>query len=36
MTFGEPIYVPRGATEAERAQLRAQLQRVLLAGTQGE
>jgi len=36
MTFGQPIHVPRGATEAERAQLRAQLQRVLLAGTQGE
>ena len=35
MTFGEPIHVPRGATEAERGQLRVQLQGVLLAGTQG-
>ncbi|MGO8926706.1 MAG: lysophospholipid acyltransferase family protein [Limisphaerales bacterium] len=36
MTFAEPIRVPRGATEAERAQLREQLRSVLLAGTQGE
>ncbi|MCX6924900.1 MAG: lysophospholipid acyltransferase family protein [Verrucomicrobia bacterium] len=35
MTFGEPIYVPRGATDAERGQLREQLQDVLLAGTRG-
>jgi len=35
MTFGEPIHVPRGATEAERAQLLEQLQGVLLAGTGG-
>jgi lysophospholipid acyltransferase (LPLAT)-like uncharacterized protein len=33
MTFGEPIRVPRGATDAERDQLREQLQAVLLAGT---
>ena len=36
MTFGEPIHVPRGATDAERAQLREQLQDVLLVGTRGE
>jgi lysophospholipid acyltransferase (LPLAT)-like uncharacterized protein len=36
MTFGEPIHVPRDATEARRAQLRERLQGVLLAGTQGE
>jgi lysophospholipid acyltransferase (LPLAT)-like uncharacterized protein len=33
MTFGEPIYVPRGATDMERSHLRAQLQEVLLTGT---
>jgi lysophospholipid acyltransferase (LPLAT)-like uncharacterized protein len=33
MTFGEPIRVPRDATEEERTQLREQLQTVLLAGT---
>ncbi len=33
MTFGEPIRVPRGASDAERAQLREQLLDVLLAGT---
>jgi lysophospholipid acyltransferase (LPLAT)-like uncharacterized protein len=32
MSFGEPIHVPRWATEAERAQLREHLQAVLLAG----
>jgi lysophospholipid acyltransferase (LPLAT)-like uncharacterized protein len=32
MTFGEPIRVPRGATDAERAQLRDQLQAALLVG----
>ena len=36
MAFGEPIRVPRGATEMERGQLRERLQAVLLAGTQGE
>jgi len=36
MTFGEPIHVPREATNAERDQLREQLQAVLRAGTQGE
>lgn len=36
MTFGEPIPVPREATDTERAQLREQLQRVLSQGTQGE
>ena len=36
MTFGEPIRVPREATEAERSQLREQLQAVLVAGTHGE
>jgi hypothetical protein len=36
MTFGEPIRVPRGASDAERAQLREQLLDVLLAGTGGE
>jgi lysophospholipid acyltransferase (LPLAT)-like uncharacterized protein len=36
MTFGEPIRVPRGATDVERAQLREQLSGVLLAGTRGE
>jgi lysophospholipid acyltransferase (LPLAT)-like uncharacterized protein len=36
MTFGDPIRVPRGATDAERNQLREQLQAVLRAGTQGE
>jgi lysophospholipid acyltransferase (LPLAT)-like uncharacterized protein len=35
MTFGEPIRVPRGATDAERAQLREHLEGVLLAGTRG-
>lgn len=35
MTFGEPIRVPRGATEAERGRLREHLQGVLLAGTGG-
>jgi len=33
MTFGEPIRVPREATEVERSQLREQLQAVLVAGT---
>ncbi len=33
MTFGEPIHVPRGMSEEERARLRAQLQEVLLVGT---
>ncbi len=33
MSFGEPIRVPRRASQAERAQLREQLQSVLLAGT---
>ncbi|HXI73216.1 MAG TPA: lysophospholipid acyltransferase family protein [Verrucomicrobiae bacterium] len=36
MTFGEPIRVPRGATDAERGQLREQLQAVLQAGTQAQ
>jgi len=36
MTFGEPIRVPREATDAERAQLGEQLRAVLLAGTLGE
>ena len=36
MTFGEPIRVPRQATDAERAQLGEQLRAVLLAGTLGE
>ena len=36
MTFGEPIRVPREVTEAERAQLREQLQAELLAGTREE
>jgi lysophospholipid acyltransferase (LPLAT)-like uncharacterized protein len=36
MTFGEPIRVPRDATDADRARLREQLQNALLAGTQGE
>ena len=36
MTFGDPIRVPREATEAERVQLREQLRDVLLAGTCGE
>ena len=36
MTFGNPIRVPRGATGAERDQLREQLQTVLRAGTRGE
>jgi lysophospholipid acyltransferase (LPLAT)-like uncharacterized protein len=36
MTFGEPIHIPREATDAERAQLRERLQAVLLAGTQRE
>ena len=36
MTFGEPIRVPRDATDADRVQLAAQLRDVLLAGTQGE
>lgn len=36
MTFGEPIRVPRGATDAERDQLREQLQVVLRAGAQCE
>jgi lysophospholipid acyltransferase (LPLAT)-like uncharacterized protein len=33
MTFGEPIRVPRDATDPERAQLGEQLRAVLLAGT---
>jgi lysophospholipid acyltransferase (LPLAT)-like uncharacterized protein len=36
MTFGEPIRVPREATDAERTQLGEQLRTVLLAGTLGE
>ena len=36
MTAGDPIRVPRNATEAERARLREQLQAALLAGTHGE
>jgi len=36
MTFGEPIRVPRGATDAERARLREHLQAVLVAGTRGD
>jgi hypothetical protein len=36
MTFGAPIHVPRGATDADRRQLRDQLRDVLLAGTRGE
>lgn len=36
MTFGEPLRVPRQATDAERAQLGEQLRTVLLAGTLGE
>jgi lysophospholipid acyltransferase (LPLAT)-like uncharacterized protein len=36
MTFGEPIRVPREATDAERARLREHLGQVLLAGTAGE
>jgi lysophospholipid acyltransferase (LPLAT)-like uncharacterized protein len=36
MTFGQPIHVPREATDAERAQLREQLQGVLFGGTQGD
>ncbi len=36
MTFGEPLHVPREATDTERAQLRTQLQDELLAGTHGE
>lgn len=35
MAFGEPIHVPRGATDEERARFREQLQGVLLAGTRG-
>lgn len=35
MTFGDPIRVPREATEAERGELREQLQSVLLEGTRG-
>lgn len=34
MTFGEPIRVPREASETERLQLRERLQAVLLAGAQ--
>jgi lysophospholipid acyltransferase (LPLAT)-like uncharacterized protein len=33
MTFGEPIHVPRAATDAERIGLRERLQNVLWAGT---
>jgi len=36
MTFGEPIRVPREATNEDRAQLGEHLQDVLLAGTRGE
>ena len=36
ITFGESIHVPHGATDAERAQVREQLQDVLLVGTRGE
>lgn len=36
MTFGDLIRVPRGASGEERAQLRDQLQAVLVAGTQGD
>ena len=36
MSFGEPIHVPREATDAERAQLREQLRGVLLVGMQGD
>jgi hypothetical protein len=36
MTFGEPIHVPRGATDAERVKLREQLRGVLMVGTRGE
>jgi lysophospholipid acyltransferase (LPLAT)-like uncharacterized protein len=36
MTFGQPIRVPRTATNADRLQLGRQLRDVLLAGTQGE
>jgi lysophospholipid acyltransferase (LPLAT)-like uncharacterized protein len=36
MTFGEPIRVPRRATDAEREQLREQLGAALLAGTRDE
>ena len=36
MTFGEPIFVPREATSAERGQLRERLWGALLAGTRGE
>jgi hypothetical protein len=36
MTFGDPIRVPRAATDADRVQLREQLGDVLLAGTRGE
>jgi len=33
MTFGEPIHVPRGADDAERARLREVLRSALVAGT---
>jgi hypothetical protein len=36
MTFGEPISVPREATDEQRARFREQLQGVLAAGTEGE
>jgi len=36
MSFGEPIRVPRGASDAERAHLREQLLGLLLAGTRGD
>ena len=36
MIFGEPIRVPREASEVERAHLREHLQTVLLMGTPGE
>jgi lysophospholipid acyltransferase (LPLAT)-like uncharacterized protein len=36
MTFGEPLRVPRGATDVEREQLREQLGAALLAGTRDE
>ena len=36
MTFGDPIRVPREASDAECAQLRERLQAVLLAGTREE
>jgi lysophospholipid acyltransferase (LPLAT)-like uncharacterized protein len=36
MIFGEPIHVPREATDAERARLREQLQAVLVEGARGD